>query len=200
MKTQLKTLTPLECDKLLRQIQYPQNSDSPPRVYHRNYTIALVMLDAGLRVGELVQLHQDQLWFGDAPVFALRVEKDQAKSKRERTIPTTSRLRDAIELMHRQWWHEHLGTTSHYAFYSTTCQYPITTRQVHRIIRSAGVSSIGREIHPHILRHTFASRLMRTTSMRVVQELLGHTSISSTQIYTHPNSDDRQKAIDALNE
>ncbi|GAH96402.1 unnamed protein product, partial [marine sediment metagenome] len=57
-----------------------------------------------------------------------------------------------------------------------------------------------REIHPHILRHTFATRLMSKTSMRVVQELLGHKNLSSTQIYTHPNNADLQEAIDSLNE
>ncbi|GAH69734.1 unnamed protein product, partial [marine sediment metagenome] len=52
--------------------------------------------------------------------------------------------------------------------------------------------------HPHMLRHTFASKLMRVTSMRTVQELLGHSSITSTQIYTHPNEDDKKKAIKGL--
>lgn len=200
MKTQLLTLTPLECDKLLGYLHHPQNTDVPPRVYHRNYTMALLMLDAGLRVGELIQLRQDQLWFADSPVKALVIEKDQAKSKRERRIPITTRLYVAIEQMERSWWLRDttLGTRS--AFYQTNSQYPITARQVQRIIRSAGTLSIGREIHPHLLRHTFATRLMSKTSMRVVQELLGHSSIQSTQIYTHPNSDDRRKAIDRLNE
>lgn len=200
MKTQFLTLTPLECDKLLRYLKQPQNGDQPPRVYHRNYTLALVMLDTGCRVGELVQLRQDQFWFADAPVQALTIEKDQAKNKCERTIPTTIFLRAAIERMHRDWWMTDTTLGIRHAFYTTNSQYPITARQVQRIIRSASGTSIGREIHPHLLRHTFATRLMTRTSMRVVQQLLGHTSITSTQIYTHPNSSDYQKAIDALND
>lgn len=198
MKTQLLTLTPRECDKLLSQLHHPPDSQAPPRVHNRNYTMALLMLDAGLRVGELIQLRQDQLWFADAPVFGLHIEKDQAKNKRERTIPTTVCIRDTIEEMHRQWWYNHLSVTPRYAFYQSNCQHPLTTRQVQRIIKSAGALSIGREIHPHLLRHTFATRLLSKTSLRVVQDLLGHSSINSTQIYTHPNSDDRQKAIDSL--
>lgn len=200
MKTQFLTLTPLECDKFLRQLRQPQNSDRPPRVYHRNYTMALVMLDTGCRVGELVKLRQDQFWFADAPVQALTIEKDQAKNKHERTIPTTIRLRDAIHQMNAQWWIKDTALGTRSAFYTNHCQYPITARQVQRIIKSASALSIGREIHPHLLRHTFATRLMSRTSMRVVQQLLGHSSITSTQIYTHPNHDDYQKAIDALNE
>lgn len=51
-----------------------------------------------------------------------------------------------------------------------------------------------------MLRHTFATRLMQKTNIRVVQQLLGHKSLSSTQVYTHPNADDLQKAIENLNE
>lgn len=200
MKTQLLTLTFEECDKLLHYLQQPRDDKVPTRVYHRNYTMALIMLDAGVRVGELVQLEQEQLCYPDAPVNALTIRSDQAKNKYERTIPTTNRLRDAIEWMHRQWWTKGANLGPRYAFYQSYAHNPLTARQVQRIIKSAGSSSIAREIHPHLLRHTFASRLMRKTSLRVVQELLGHSSISSTQIYTHPNSNDYQKAIDRLNE
>jgi len=161
--------------------------------------MALIMLDTGCRVGELMQLKQDQLWFADSPVGALCIQAWQAKNKHERTIPITTRLHDAIEQMHRQWWLTDRDMMAHFAFYQTYASRPLTTRRVRQIIASASATSIGREIHPHLLRHTFASRLMRKTSMRVVQQLLGHSSISSTQIYTHPNSDDYQKAIDALN-
>ncbi len=200
MKTQLNTLTADECDKLLEYLHSPKHDYQTGRVLHRNYTMALVMLDAGVRVGELIQLRQDQLWFADGPTFALCIEKDQAKNKHERTVPITARLRDAIEQMHRQWWYTNQNDRPNYAFYQVSPLSPLTTRQVQRIIKSASAKAIGREVHPHLLRHTFASRLMRKTSMRVVQELLGHSSITSTQIYTHPNSDDRRKAIDSLND
>jgi len=162
--------------------------------------MALIMLDTGSRVGELVQLRKDQLWFADAPVGTLYIEANQAKNKHERTIPITTRLHDAIEEMKHQWWKTCYPTRLNYAFYHHSPNHPLTPRRVQQIIKSASTKSIGREVHPHILRHTFASRLMRKTSMRVVQQLLGHSSISSTQIYTHPNTEDYQKAIDALNE
>ncbi len=200
MKTQLKTLTPLECSQLLRYLQQPDNDSVPCRVYHRNYTMALLMLDAGLRVGELIQLRQDQLWYINGPVGSLVIEKLQAKNKHERTIPITLRVHDAIERMHCDWWTSSWPEKTCYAFYRTHSSHPLTTRQTQRIIKAAGAGSIGREIHPHILRHTFATRLMSKTSMRVVQELLGHSNLTSTQIYTHPNNADLQEAIDSLNE
>ncbi|MBA7617481.1 Tyrosine recombinase XerC [subsurface metagenome] len=198
-RSQFTTLTPEECDKLLDQLQKPQDNGARPRIYHRNYTMALLMLDAGCRVGELVQLEQNQLWYPSAPVSALTIRINQAKNKHERTIPISNRLNDAIQKMSVQWWlgdHDH-GTR--YAFYATWCMRPLTVRQVQRIITSAGKLSIGRDIHPHLLRHTFGTRLMTKTNMRTVQELLGHTRLSSTQVYTHPSGEDKRKAIDALN-
>jgi len=161
--------------------------------------MALVMLDTGCRVGELVQLQVDQLWFAAAAVGALAITKDQAKNRRDRTIPITHRLHGAICDMQNTWWKYSAAQDSRFAFTKSGRPGPLTVRQVQRIVSRAGTMSLHRDIHPHILRHTFASRLMRTSSMRVVQELLGHSSITSTQIYTHPNGDDCQKAIDTLN-
>lgn len=196
--SRFNTLTPDECDKLLYYLLEPKNNNIRPRVYHRNYTMALLMLDAGCRVSEVTQLNQNQLWFADAPVRSLIIKKNQAKNKRERTIPISLRLDAAINQMHKSWWIKDTALGERAAFYANHCQYPLTTRQVQRIITSAGKLSLGRDIHPHLLRHTFATRLMTKTSMRVVQELLGHKRISSTQIYTHPNNEDRKKAIDSL--
>ncbi|GAH92639.1 unnamed protein product, partial [marine sediment metagenome] len=132
-------------------------------------------------------------------IGALTIERNQAKNKHERTIPITVRLGDAIKKMHEWWWSEDTALGERAAFYANHCQYPLTVRQVQRIITSAGKLSIGRDIHPHLLRHTFGTRLMSKTSMRTVQELLGHKRISSTQIYTHPSGEDKRKAIDSLN-
>ncbi|GAH28454.1 unnamed protein product [marine sediment metagenome] len=196
---QFTTLTPEECDKLLSHLQHPPDNAAAPRVHHRNYTMALLMLDAGCRVGELVQLEQEQLYFPNAPVSTLTIRSDQAKNKHERTIPISGRLNDAIQKMSVQWWLSNHNHGQRYAFYATWCMRPLTVRQAQRIITSAGKLSIGRDIHPHLLRHTFATRLMTKTSMRVVQQLLGHKNLSSTQIYTHPNGEDLKKAIDSLN-
>ncbi len=197
-RSRFATLTADECDKLLCHLQHPPNNKATPRVHHRNYTMALLMLDAGCRVGELIKLRQDQLWFTHSPFGALTIEKEQAKNKHERTIPITNRLSSAIKNMHHQWWKTDHTNEPRYAFYANHCQYALTVRQVQRIITSAGKLSIGRDIHPHLLRHTFGTRLMTKTSMRVVQECLGHKNLSSTQIYTHPSGEDLKKAIDSL--
>lgn len=164
----------------------------------RNYTMACLMLEAGLRVGEVVQLHIDDLWFNSLPKISIIVRAEIAKNNSERTIPVSTLLSDAIKLMDKYYWTPTTAVAVGFAFYKGSPTEHLTTRQVERIIRKAAIRCLGRPIHPHILRHTFGSKLMRVTSMRTVQELLGHQHVSSTQIYTHPNEDDKKKAIDQL--
>lgn len=193
-----KTLTDQESANLLDWLQPTEGPPGKIRQGVRNYAMAVLMLDAGLRVGELVQLRQCDLAFLNTPTMALSVRAAIAKTKTERYIPLTPRIRDAIDKMMTNWWTTPIHPNGKFAFYRTKPEVPITTRQVERIIGRTAFHAINRHVHPHVLRHTFASRLMRTTNARTVQELLGHKQLSSTQIYTHPNSNDLVTAIDSL--
>lgn len=159
----------------------------------------LLMLDSGLRVGEVVQLRIPDLIYNVQPAKAVLITADAAKNNIERTVPLSARTMTAIEAMIPRWSRFIDAPPPHYAFYTHYPDIPLTTRQVERIIRKAGLLGLNRPIHPHMLRHTFATRLMKITNIRVVQALLGHTHIGSTQIYTHPDADDLQNAIDQLN-
>ncbi len=195
MTTTPKTLTITECHQLLDALLYKQGTQKQLRKGIRNYTMALLMLEAGLRVGEVVQLRARDLYFNCQPVESIIIRPEIAKNKRERTVPVSTRLSDALK--------EHAGYCGsfnnlfydRFVFEHRLGETPLTTRQVERIIRAAAMKSLGRPVHPHMLRHTFASKLMRIANARIVQELLGHTQMSSTQIYMSPNNDDLKKAI-----
>ena len=193
-----KTLTVLECHQLLDALLVKDGTPKQFRKGVRNYTMALLMLDAGLRVGEVVQLKVSDLIFNRLPVKTLTVRADIAKTKEERTIPISSRLSGALttlsELFFSQGHEDFLG----YAFFRTNYDEPMTTRQVERIIRTAALKAIGRPIHPHMLRHTFGTRLNLKGGLRIAQECLGHKNISSTQIYTHVNEDDKKRVIEQI--
>jgi len=174
---------------------------SPPKTVCkgiRNYLIACLMLDAGLRVGEVIKLKFSHLYFNLAPVKTLVLTPSMTKNHKERTVPVSARLKEALFEFHNATNWVKLAEPSHYVFISSVPTVPMTTRQVENIITEAGMKSVGRPVNPHMLRHTFASRLLRITNMRTVQELLGHNYITSTQIYTHPNEDDKKEAIEKL--
>lgn len=195
-----KTLTVTECQQLLEALLNRDGTPKQKRRGTRNYTIALIMLDAGLRVGEVVRLLVSDLWFKEAPVVSILVGPNVAEKGCQRQVPVTNRLSAAIEQAATSYW------------YSTQLQpdcsqarpcgpaFCLSTRQIERFIGAAAIKSLGRPIHPHALRHTFATRLMRKTNARIVQKLLGHKRLSSTQIYTHPNQQDLTSAIETLNE
>lgn len=73
-----------------------------------------------------------------------------------------------------------------------------TTRYLQEKTREAGLKAIGRIVTPHMLRHTYATALLKGSNTRVVQIALGHVSLRSTQIYTHPSSDEIEEATSKL--
>lgn len=192
------TLTTQESYALLDRLRVLTGTIKQKKRGLRNFTIALLMLEAGLRVGEVVKLKWNDLFWNYKPVTSIIIRAEIAKTKTERQIPISERLREALKNHHGCFSLPDRPADTYFVFYSQYAEESLTTRQVERFIWTASVKAFGRPIHPHILRHTFASRLMRITSMPVVQELLGHKALSSTQIYTHPNGDDLKAAIDGL--
>ncbi|MBA7534831.1 Tyrosine recombinase XerC [subsurface metagenome] len=161
----------------------------------RNLLAVLFMLDAGLRVGEVAGLRYPDVYFENQPVKTLCVRKIIAKKHREREIPLTERI---------------IIVLSHYLpFPALIMDHPfgqaliatkpwghaLTTRTLERIVTRGGEAALGFPVNPHMLRHTYATKLMKITDIRTVQELLGHKNVSSTQIYTHVNDEDKRKAV-----
>lgn len=193
-----KTLDVTEQHQLLDALLCKDAAHKSFRKGIRNYLIGCLMLEAGLRVGEVVKLKKSHLYFNKIPVKSLVLTKDITKNKVERIIPISTRLRTAIEEYYAELPWLELREEHEFAFANWMQTKPMTTRQVERIINKAGWDALGRPVHPHMLRHTFATKLMRVTDIRTVQELLGHSNVTTTQIYTHPNADDKRKAITSL--
>ncbi len=192
-----KTLTADQSQAFIEELVVCQGTTKQITRGCRNLSMGILMLETGIRVGELCRLRIDDLWFSSEPVENLVVRKEIAKNKQERQIPISTVLRGAILDMHRRLWSKTNESSSCFAFYKTIPTISLTTRTVERIILSAGRSAFHQDVTPHMLRHTFASRMMRKTNARVVQALLGHTSLQSTQIYMHPNMEDLKHAINS---
>ena len=194
------TLETEECEKLLHILLNYYTTPKKRIKAVRNHCMALLMLDAGLRVGELVSLRMSDLYFNSLPVRTIFIKPHMTKNKVEHSIPVSKRLSDSLRSFFSTWFLCDVNTDESFAFYSDSEDRPLTTRQVERIICAAGWKALGRPVHPHMLRHTVASRWMRVTNEAVVQQLLGHKYLTSTQIYCHPNEDDKRQAIDTASQ
>jgi site-specific recombinase XerD len=187
-QTTIRCLTEIQLEKLLNEVK--------GYWYNALFTI---LADTGLRVAELCALRVSDLWLLGEPVNCLDVRAEIAKNHKPRSIPLTPRCTEAITKLYNRCWSFEMNPEQHYAFYSNRCNGPLSHRTIQRICTHAGFEVLHTRLTPHMFRHTFATRLMRKCSIRVVQQLLGHSSLTATQIYTHPNTQDLQTAIDALN-
>jgi len=195
-----ETLSLVEESCLLAEISHRRYKGCAIFKATRNKLIALLMLDAGLRVGEVVQLQTCDLWIMDNPAQSVTITIEMSKTNTARNVPLSPRIQLAIVDMQDGWWSNGPDAINYFAFYVKHPLTAITVRQIERLIIAAGYKATGRRITPHMLRHTFATKLMRKVPTRVVQELLGHKNLSSTQIYQHPNQADKESAIQSLGE
>lgn len=164
---------------------------APPRIH----LAAALMLEAGLRVAETATTRWAQLTTLGAVNTALRVAPDQAKRNRERLVPINPELAKAIR---RAYNHRHDRSPDQPLGYALSHHHtdpPPTTRTLQRWIIRLATHSLGYTITPHVLRHTFATRALKVANLRVVQELLGHARVTTTQIYTHPDLADLSAAV-----
>ena len=170
-----KALTEDEVESLLRA---PDTDDA---LGHRDRTMLEVLYATGLRVTELVNLQLSQI------NLAQGVMRVVGKGDRERLIPLGEESMEWIEEFIRGPRTEILlDRQSDYLF--PTRRGDRMTRQAfwHLIKRYAAKASVDKKLSPHTLRHAFATHLLNHgADLRVVQMLLGHSDLSTTQIYTH---------------
>ena len=134
----------------------------------------------GLRVSELTDLKLSNLNTKAKYVRCI------GKGSKERIVPIGKKAVLALEkyLKYREKKLNLLNKTSNYVFLNDTGQ-KITRQYVYTFIRNIG-EKLQKSISPHTLRHSFATHLLeRGADLRVVQELLGHSDVATTQLYTH---------------
>jgi integrase/recombinase XerD len=147
----------------------------------RDRAMLEVLYASGLRVSELVSLTISQL---DQNAGVLRV---LGKGAKERLVPVGEEALDWIHRYLAQGRPRLLGARSCEALFVTTRAHAMSRQAFWNLIKRYAVASgIRKKVSPHTLRHAFATHLLNHgADLRVVQMLLGHTDISTTQIYTH---------------
>lgn len=172
-----------------------QAHDSGPR----DFTMILLALNTGLRCSEVVGLTVDCVYTYDTVNNFLDLPGTIAKGGHPRRIPLHQDVITQIDGFFC-WKRVARECLEPYCalFVSKFTHKQLSPRDFQRIVRTLSIKSIGRPIHPHTLRHTFATKLLQKTNLRVVQKALGHSNIQTTQIYTHPSDDDLSIAINKL--
>ncbi|KJU75741.1 tyrosine recombinase XerC [Pseudomonas sihuiensis] len=146
-------------------------------IARRDQAMLELFYSSGLRLSELVGLDLDGL---DLPAGLVRV---RGKGNKVRELPVGSMARQALE----HWLPlRKLANPGDGAVFISQQGRRLGPRAVQLRVRQAGVRELGQHLHPHMLRHSFASHMLESSQdLRAVQELLGHADIATTQIYTH---------------
>lgn len=160
--------------------------------------LVTIMLEAGLRLSETLNLAWSDLVHLDEPKTHLRLERHTTKNKRQRIIPISRTLHESIDDTWRMLSYRKVWQIAHYVAASLPNGKPISARTLERAVERIGQQTNSIRVTPHMLRHTFATRLLRVADIRTVQEALGHARVSTTQIYTHPNLNDLTTAINKM--
>lgn len=145
----------------------------------RDAAIIELIYSAGMRLSELVSVNWADV-AREQPMLEVT-----GKGRKQRQVPVGRKARQAI--------HDWLTVRERFANHDEPALFVsqrgsrLSNRSIQaRLNHRAKLSGLGRRLHPHMLRHSFASHILESSGdLRAVQELLGHANISTTQIYTH---------------
>lgn len=178
-------LTVEEIDALMAQIDLSKAEGN------RNRAMLEMLYGSGLRVTELVTLKLSNIYLADEYMLV------EGKGSKQRLVPISPVAKKWFEF-----WLEdrsRLDVKPEYVDYAFLNHYGrgLTRAMVFTIIKQlAAAAGIRKNISPHTLRHSFATHLLQNgADLRIIQQLLGHESITTTEIYTHVSVQDLRDAI-----
>lgn len=165
----------LSVDDVFSLVEKPKGIGALPA---RDKAILELLYSSGLRVSEVAALNVDDVDTREGLV------KVKGKGKKERIVPVGSK---AVEAIKSYMVEKMLMKCRDRAMFLNRRKSRLSERGIRRIVvKYARMAGINGQVGPHALRHTFASHLLQSgADLRVIQELLGHASLSTTQKYTH---------------
>lgn len=181
-----------------KEIRYPQvlrieqidnlfrlNSERTDELMYRDQCILELLYASGVRVSELINIRLSDIDLRGRTIRIL------GKGNKERIVPFNQSSKKALENYLRKSREQlanknDLNAEFDHLFFNSQGK-PLTSRGVEFILKQIEIKTgCNYGLHPHMLRHTFATHLLEGgADLRVIQELLGHESLNTTQIYTH---------------
>lgn len=173
-------LSPETLQQLLEQ-PIPEN-EHDQWLWYRDKAMLELLYSSGLRLSELTNLTLQAI------DWTQRVVRVTGKGNKTRIVPFGQKAHDALQ----HWFSARLQKkpSHHFVFIARSGQ-AISQRQVQKRIKiQAQRAGLSADLHPHLLRHCFASHLLSASGdLRAVQEMLGHSNLNTTQVYTHLDFD-----------
>ena len=177
-----KTMDP---DQMARLFDEPADSS----IEVRDRAMLELLYGSGIRLAELVDIDLRDLDLANGFVTVT------GKGRKTRVVPIGQAAMDAIG----NWLAKRPGASGREPLFTSRGRTRMSPRNVQLRLKKIAVRTTGNDgVHPHLLRHSFASHLLESSGdLRAVQELLGHADISTTQIYTHLDFQHLAKVYDA---
>jgi len=148
----------------------------------RDRAILELMYATGLRVSEVASLTVDNVRIDEGYLRCV------GKGNKERIVPFGASARNALETYLRESRGQLAGKREGESAVFLTCRgRPFSRKGIWKMVKHhTARAGIGKDVSPHTLRHSFASHLLANGApLRVIQEMLGHADIATTQVYTH---------------
>ena len=177
-----RTLDQVEVSALLQsvKIRKPSATDLNSAIQYRDLAILELLYATGLRISELCSLK-----IGDLK-NKHRTLRVIGKGAKQRDVIMGEPGRQALEVYLKESRPLLASVSKIKALFLNKFGYQLSKRSIQSMVRKYGLSTNNSRVHPHMLRHSFATHLLDGgADLRVVQELLGHSSPTTTQIYTH---------------
>lgn len=170
-----EVLTLDEIDSIISGIDLSKNEG------HRNKAMLETLYSCGLRVSELVNLKISHCWFNDEYIMV------EGKGSKERFVPISQRAITEINLWMEDRKKLNINKGNEDFLFLNRYGRALTRSMVFRIVKyQAAIAGVVKSISPHTFRHSFATHLLEGgANLRVIQQMLGHESILTTEIYTH---------------
>jgi integrase/recombinase XerC len=174
----------LDVDEAVQLVELP--TDAPLGL--RDRALLELFYSSGLRLAEVCALRWVDLDFAQGLVTVL------GKGSKQRVVPVGSHALKALDA-----WRASRNEWLTLFVFPGRSNKPITSRAIQlRLRQLAQRQGVFKRVHPHLLRHSFASHMLESSGdLRAVQELLGHADIATTQIYTHLDFQHLAKVYDA---
>lgn len=181
----------LEVDEIVALLETP---DIIKNNGYRDRTMLELLYATGMRVSELIQLEVENvnLIMGFVRVFG--------KGNKERIVPLGDTVIDFLTKYIETVRPQLLKKTTTDALFLNLHGKPLSRQGIWKMIKQTGIkANINKTLTPHTLRHSFATHLLENgADLRAVQEMLGHSDISTTQLYTHVSKSQIRKMYNAF--